>query len=54
MAHILGRTHKFLHHVGEKVKGAVKLAGEMHGIYQVGKTIYQGLQAAAPLAAAVL
>ena len=49
-----GRSTGFWHNLGQKLKTTAEVAGAMKGIWDVGKTIYGGVQALAPLAGAAL
>jgi hypothetical protein len=45
------RSGMSLASIGEKVKTGAEIAGALKSIYDVGSTIYRGIQAAAPVAA---
>ena len=52
MAHLHNRHHgdqSFLSNIGNKVQHVAKIAGAVKGIYDVGKLIYNGAQAIAPI-----
>ena len=49
-----GQAPGFWHNLGQKLKTTAEVAGAMKGIWDVGKTIYGGVQALAPLALAAL
>ena len=57
MAHLRatnGQPTNFWHNLGQKLKTTAEVAGAMKGVWDVGKTIYGGVQAIAPLAGAAL
>jgi len=57
LAHMHNRhIHKtsWLSDIGNKVKGAVEVAGAVKGLYDVGRAVYHGAQVIAPMVAAVL
>ena len=57
MAHLRvsnGQPTNFWDNMGQKIKTTAQVAGAIKGIWDVGKTIYGGVQALAPLALAAL
>ena len=57
MAHLRatnGQPTNFWDNLGQKLKTTTQVAGAIKGIWDVGKTIYGGVQALAPLAGAAL
>ena len=57
MAHLRatnGQPTNFWDNMGQKLKTTAQVAGAIKGIWDVGKTIYGGVQALAPLALAAL
>ena len=57
MAHLKasnGQPLNFWNNVGQKLKTTAEVAGAIKGIWDVGKTIYGGVMAIAPLAGAAL
>ena len=57
MAHLHGTNGQqtnFWDNLGQKLHTGVKVAGAIKGIWDVGKTIYGGVRAVAPLIAAAL
>ena len=57
MAHLRasnGQPTNFWDNLGQKLKSTAQVAGAIKGIWDVGKTIYGGVQALAPLALAAL
>lgn len=56
MAHLhnfhKNRKPSFFADVGNKIKYGLELAGTAKGLYDVGKFIYSGMQAAAPMISA--
>jgi len=57
MAHLRatnGHPTNFWDNLGQKLKSTAQVAGAIRGIWDVGKTVYGGVQALAPLALAVL
>ena len=57
MAHLRetnGQPNIFGDNLGQKLKTTAQVAGAIKGIWDVGKTIYGGVQALAPLALAAL
>ena len=62
MAHLHNLSHFHKRHtkhyqqsmmsdIGNKVKGAVEIAGAVKGLYDVGRMIYNGAQALGPIVA---
>ena len=49
-----GQPTNFWDNMGQKLKTTAQVAGAIKGIWDVGKTIYGGVQALAPLAGAAL
>lgn len=54
MAHLHNLPHRsyqpsLLENIGQKVKTAGEIAGTLKGIYDVGKSIYTGIQTIRPL-----
>ena len=49
-----GQPTNFWDNMGQKLKTTAQVAGAIKGIWDVGKTIYGGVQALAPLALAAL
>ena len=57
MAHLRatnGQPTNFWENVGQKLKTTAEVAGALKGIWDVGKTVYGGIRAIAPLAMAAL
>ena len=57
MAHLratTGQPTNFWDNMGQTLKTTAQVAGAIKGIWDVGKTIYGGVQAIAPLAGAAL
>ena len=57
MAHLRitnGQQTNYWENLGQKLKTGVEIAGAIKGIWDVGRTIYGGVQALAPLAGAAL
>ena len=57
MAHLrtsTGQPTNYWNNLGQKLKTTAEVAGAIKGIWDVGKTIYGGVQALAPLAGAAL
>ena len=57
MAHLQatnGQPTNFWENVGQKLKTTAEVAGALKGIWDVGKTVYGGIRAIAPLAMAAL
>jgi hypothetical protein len=57
MAHLHitnGQQTNYWENLGQKLKTGVEIAGAIKGIWDVGRTIYGGVQALAPLAGAAL
>jgi len=48
------KSHSLMKGIGEKVKSVAELAGTLKGIYDVGRTVYTGFQAALPYVEAAL
>jgi hypothetical protein len=40
--------------IGDKVQPFLKIAGTLKGMYDIGSTIYKGVQIAAPIVAALM
>ena len=49
-----GQQPNFWNNIGQKLKTTAEVAGAIKGIWDVGKTIYGGVMAIAPLAGAAL
>ena len=49
-----GQPPNFWENVGQKLKTTAEVAGALKGIWDVGKTVYGGIRAIAPLAMAAL
>ena len=49
-----GQPLNFWNNVGQKLKTTAEVAGAIKGMWDVGKTIYGGVRAIAPLAGAAL
>jgi hypothetical protein len=48
------QKQSWFHSLGGKVKNAAEIAGTVKGIFDLGKTIYSGVRAVAPVVAALL
>ncbi len=44
----------YARHFGDKLRQGIKIAGALKGMYDIGSTIYKGVQIAAPLIAGLL
>ena len=45
------RQSSWMSDIGNKIRTVAEVAGTAHGIYQLGKAVYQGAQAMGPVAA---
>ena len=48
------QKQSWFHSLGGKVKNAAEIAGTVKGFFDLGKTIYSGVRAVAPVVAALL
>lgn len=56
MAHLHNNNYRntgFWEGIGSKIKTGAEVAGAIKGIWDVGKTIYTGIRAAAPVVGAI-
>ena len=47
-------TSDHTRHFGDKVKQGLKIAGTLKSMYDIGSTIYKGVQFAAPIVACLM
>ena len=57
MAHLHNYNYRkptFMENIGGKIKTGAEIAGAVKGIWDVGKVIYGGIRAVAPVAGAIV